>query len=219
MDSPYTCLYPQVFLLGGIAGHRLLAEKEKIQTEQGAEGCEVQRCNGAAAAMQCRCPHLIHSRSISPLLPPCPPVSCPCHKEIDRLGQGRLALSFVLSCTHTHTLVCVGHTTAPAYIQCLLVPGPPNTTPPARSASALGKQIRSHPLCRYKVSPPLRASLSLPCPLHLFLFTITSKSPSTQASQVSQTVSNQPERNTFDSLVLSSIQSQPTNQPTTAHNV
>lgn len=77
---------------------------EGEDSEQGAEGCEVQRCSGAA--VQCRCPHLIHSRSIDPLLPPCPPVSCPCHKEIDRLGQGRravLSLSLVLAPTPTHT--------------------------------------------------------------------------------------------------------------------
>lgn len=182
----------------------------------------MQQCSSSdAVSMPTPHPLPLH-QSPAPALP-CPPVSCPCHKEIDRLGQGRhaLYLSFSLAPTPTPTPthLCVGHTTAPAYIQCLLVPGPPNITPPARSASALGKQIRSHPLCRYKVSPPLGASLSLPCPFHLFLFTITSKFPSTQASQVSQTVSNQPERNTFDSLVLSSIQIQPAEQPTTAHNV
>lgn len=76
MDCPYTCLYPQVFLLGGIAGQRLLAEKEKIQNK----GLRVARCSGAAmqrcsddAASRRRCPHLIHSRSINPLLP--------CHKR------------------------------------------------------------------------------------------------------------------------------------------
>lgn len=37
MDSPYTCLYAQVFLLGGIAGQRALGG-EGEDSEQGAEG-------------------------------------------------------------------------------------------------------------------------------------------------------------------------------------
>lgn len=111
---------------------------EGEDSEQGAEGCEVQRCSDAA--MMQRPGVDAHTSST-----PAPSIPC-CRVTRDRQTRSGkacspfLSLSLVLAPTPTHT----HNPHAPGIHQHrrtgLLVPGPPiTTTPPARSASALGK--------------------------------------------------------------------------------